>query len=110
MIIDNAGITTSGIKSSHLIRPVSFTRRIILVIIKNNSLVSKIEVIRIPLNWLSKKVTSLSDNFAIKRVVKVAIIATSPIVNADTNIFWSSGPRNKTQQNMMLISICNELA
>ena len=106
MIIDNAGITTSGIKSSHLIRPVSFMRRIILVIIKNNS---KIEVIRIPLNWLSKKVTSLSDNFAIKRVVKVAIIATSPIVNADTNIFWSSGPHNKTQQNMMLISICNEL-
>ena len=39
VIIDNAGITTSGIKSSHLIRPVSFTRRIILVIIKNNETV-----------------------------------------------------------------------
>ena len=77
---------------------------------KNSSLVIKIEIIRTELNRLSSKATLFPDNFATSSAVKVAIIATRPIVNAETNIFCRIGPRSKMQQNAMLISICIELA
>ena len=52
----------------------------------------------------------LGIGFATSSAVKVAITATRPMVNADTNIFCRIGPRSKIQQNAMLISICIRLA
>ena len=77
---------------------------------KNSSLVIKIEIIRTELNRLSSRVTLFPDSFATSSAVKVAITATRPIVNAETNIFCRIDPRSKIQQNAMLISICTKLA
>ena len=77
---------------------------------KNSSLVIKIEMMRTELNRLSSRVTLFPDSFATSSAVKVAITATRPIVNAETNIFCRIDPRSKIQQNAMLISICIKLA
>ena len=79
-------------------------------VVKNSSLVIKIEIIRTELNRLSSRVTLFPDSFATSSAVKVAITATRPIVNAETNIFCRIDPRSKIQQNAMLISICIKLA